>query len=69
VDDWENVTKNQQLVPIPHKNPVSKILSEYLENQRPKRAEGSADLDILEETVSGVREYFYKCLGRILLYR
>ncbi len=48
VDDWENVTKNQQLVPLPHVNPVDKILNDYMEHERPKRDEGSSALDILE---------------------
>jgi len=69
VDDWENVTKNNQLVPIPHPQPVTKILKEYLESERAKRAPGSAAVDILEETIAGLREYFDKGLGRILLYR
>ncbi|CAK7206212.1 Esa1p-associated factor [Sporothrix eucalyptigena] len=69
VDDWENVTKNQQLVPLPHKVPAETVLDDYLAFERPHREEGSASLDILEETVAGLREYFNKCLGRILLYR
>jgi len=69
VDDWENVTKNQQLVPLPHPHPVNEILDDYLAFERPHRQEGSAAMDILEETVAGLREYFDKCLGRILLYR
>ncbi|KAK0740536.1 MRG-domain-containing protein [Schizothecium vesticola] len=69
VDDWENVTKNQQLVPLPHKQPVTKILDDYLAYERPKHAEGSPSLEILEETIAGLLEYFDKCLGRILLYR
>ncbi|ERS99261.1 hypothetical protein HMPREF1624_04459 [Sporothrix schenckii ATCC 58251] len=69
VDDWENVTKNQQLVPLPHKVPAETVLDDYLTFERPHREEGSASLDILEETVAGLREYFNKCLGRILLYR
>lgn len=69
VDDWENVTKNQQLVPLPHAHPVDDILNDYLANERPKREEGSASMDILEEVTAGLREYFDKCLGRILLYR
>lgn len=69
VDDWENVTKNQQLVPLPHPHPVSEILADYMTYEKPKRQEGSASMDILEETVAGLREYFEKCVGRILLYR
>ena len=69
VDDWENVTKSQQLVPLPHKYPVNTILAEYQAYEAPKRATGSASADILEEVVAGLKEYFEKCLGRILLYR
>jgi mortality factor 4-like protein 1 len=69
VDDWENITKNNQLVPLPHPKPVTKILADYLAYERPHREEGSASLDILEEIVAGLREYFEKSLGRILLYR
>jgi len=69
VDDWENVTKSQQLVPLPHIHPVNEILNDYLAHERPRREEGSASLEILEEVISGLREYFDKCLGRILLYR
>ncbi|KAK4189922.1 hypothetical protein QBC35DRAFT_116248 [Podospora australis] len=69
VDDWENVTKNQQLVPLPHAHPVDEILNDYLRQEAPNRQPDSADLDIVEETVDGLREYFNRCLGRILLYR
>jgi hypothetical protein len=69
VDDWENVTKNQQLVPLPSAHPVNQILADYLAFEKPKRIAGSAQADILEEIVAGLKEYFEKCLGRILLYR
>jgi mortality factor 4-like protein 1 len=69
VDDWENVTKNQQLVPLPAAQPVTSILKDYLEYEQPKREAGSAQADILVEVVAGLKEYFDKCLGRILLYR
>jgi mortality factor 4-like protein 1 len=69
VDDWENITKNNQLVPLPHNKPVSKILDEYLTYEKPQREEGSSSMDILEEVVAGLREYFEKALSRILLYR
>lgn len=69
VDDWENITKNNQLVPLPHPHPVDEILNDYLAFERPSREDGSANMDILEEVVAGLREYFEKSLGRILLYR
>ncbi|KAL9573741.1 hypothetical protein ACKAV7_002285 [Fusarium commune] len=69
VDDWENITKNNQLVPLPHNKPVTKIFEDYLAHERPHREEGSSSMDILEEVVAGFREYFEKALSRILLYR
>lgn len=69
VDDWENVTKQQQLVPLPAKRTVNQILDEYMEVEKAKRVEGSPDMNLLEETVAGLKEYFDKTLGRILLYK
>ncbi|MCJ1476500.1 Esa1p-associated factor [Lambiella insularis] len=69
VDDWENVTKNLLLVPLPSKTPVNLILDTYFDEEKGKRRLGSAEADLLEEVVAGVKEYFDKCLGRILLYR
>lgn len=69
VDDWENVTKNQQLVPLPAQHSVTSIMADYLDYEKPKRQPGSAQADILEEVIAGLKEYFEKCLGRILLYR
>lgn len=69
VDDWENVTKNLSLVPLPSKTPVNQILTNYFDEEKNKRHLGSAEADLLEEVVAGVKEYFAKCLGRILLYR
>ncbi|MCJ1433102.1 Esa1p-associated factor [Xylographa pallens] len=69
VDDWENVTKNLLLVPLPSKTPVTLILDTYFDEEKGKRRLGSAEADLLEEVVAGVKEYFDKCLGRILLYR
>lgn len=68
VDDWENVTKNQQLVPLPRNPSVSQILQKYRESM-PKKREGSADTDIFDEVIAGLKLYFDKSLGTILLYR
>lgn len=69
VDDWEKVTKEQKLAVVPSPTPVNKFLSEYYDSEANNRRPGSADADLLEEVIAGVREYFNKSLGRILLYR
>ncbi|KAG9232184.1 MRG-domain-containing protein [Amylocarpus encephaloides] len=69
VDDWENVTKSQQLIPLPAAHTVSAIVDDYMAFEAPKRQVGSAQEHILEEVVAGLKDYFEKCLGRILLYR
>ena len=69
VDDWENVTKNQQLVPLPHEHPVNAILAEYAEEEKKHRMAASPEADLLEEVVAGLKLYFEVALGRILLYR
>ena len=69
VDDWEKVTKENKVAPTPAPISVTQFLSEYEEAESVHRRPGSADADILEEVIAGVKEYFNKALGRILLYR
>jgi mortality factor 4-like protein 1 len=69
VDDWEKVTKEQKLAQVPSPTTASQFLTEYYDSEAENRRPGSADADILEEVIAGVREYFNKSLGRILLYR
>lgn len=54
---------------MPHPHPVDNIINDYLEEERQTREPNSAHLDILEETMAGLKEYFEKSLSRILLYR
>lgn len=68
VDDWENITKNQQVVALPAKVPVNQILEDYMEKEKPKR-DSQANIDVLEEVIQGLREYFDKSLDKILLYK
>lgn len=68
VDDWENVTKNQQVVALPAPTSVNTILDTYAEEEKAKRTT-PADLDVLEEVIMGIKEYFDKSLDKILLYR
>ncbi|KAL8733051.1 MAG: hypothetical protein Q9181_003735 [Wetmoreana brouardii] len=69
VDDWEEVTKNLSLVPLPAAKPVNTIIDDYFEEEKEKRFPGSADMDFLEEVRAGLKEYFDVALGRMLLYR
>ncbi|PHZ12730.1 MRG-domain-containing protein [Rhizopus microsporus ATCC 52813] len=62
VDDWENITKNRLVLNIPGEYTVDKILDEY-KNQYPVKD------DVLDEFIKGIRLYFNKTLGSLLLYR
>lgn len=63
------MTKEQKLAAVPSPTPVTQFLNEYYKSEANSRRPGSADADILEEVIAGVKEYFNKSLGRILLYR
>ena len=69
VDDWEHITKNLLLVVLPAKKTANTIIADYYDYERPRRPDGSADSDLLEEFCEGLRDYFGKTLGRILLYK
>ncbi|KAJ4311030.1 Esa1p-associated factor [Neodidymelliopsis sp. IMI 364377] len=69
VDDWENITKNLQLVQLPASKPVAVILDEYFAYATSTGNRNSTETDILEEVIQGLKEYFNKSLGRLLLYR
>ncbi|KAJ1651947.1 Esa1p-associated factor [Dispira simplex] len=74
VDDWEHITKDHQLVPLPRRPSVSEILQRY----RDSKTEESAGKkrpghdryaeDILDEFIEGLKLYFNKALGNVLLY-
>lgn len=67
VDDWENVTKNQQLVSLPRNPTVAELLKQYK-----KSVEGGKNRrqdDVLSEVLAGIKTYFDKSLGNNLLYR
>lgn len=69
VDDWENITKNLQLVQLPSSRPAGVILDEYQKYAQATGSRNGTELDILEEVIAGLKEYFNKALGRLLLYR
>lgn len=69
VDDWENVTKSLLLVPLPSQAPANFIIDSYYNEEKNNRRLGSADADLLLELCCGLKLYFEKAVGKILLYR
>lgn len=69
VDDWERVTKNGSVVNLPAPKPVRQILQDWRDEEEPKRADNRIDVDVLDEVISGMLEYFDVMLDRVLLYR
>mmetsp|Transcript_1364 Transcript_1364/g.4093 ORF Transcript_1364/g.4093 Transcript_1364/m.4093 type:complete len:313 (-) Transcript_1364:1457-2395(-) len=65
IDDWEFITKEQKLVPLPRDPTVSAILSAWLQS---KSRRGIADR-ASREVADGLREYFDAALGTMLLYK
>ncbi|KAI9030028.1 MRG-domain-containing protein [Phycomyces nitens] len=69
VDDWESVTKNQQLVTLPRDPTINEILENYRVYKKEKKNGREITEELLEEVIQGVRIYFNKALGNMLLYR
>ncbi|KAI9833407.1 MAG: Esa1p-associated factor [Phylliscum demangeonii] len=69
VDDWEYVTKDSQLVPLPSERPVRAVMEAYYADESAKRIPGSPAADLLEEFVRDYTSYFASQLGKCLLYR
>ncbi|KAI7856501.1 MRG-domain-containing protein [Circinella umbellata] len=68
IDDWENVTKNQQLVELPRTPTITNLLEQYRKYKLDRKGSSGTE-DLLSEIIDGVKEYFNKALGTILLYR
>ncbi|PPR02928.1 hypothetical protein CVT24_012199 [Panaeolus cyanescens] len=70
VDDWESVTKNNQLVTLPRNPNVSTLLSEFAEYIKEKKPATVKEPSLLALTVvKGLQCYFDRALGTNLLYR
>lgn len=67
VDDWDLITRQKQLVPLPRKKTIADILDEYAK-YRAKNPNGIKP-GVAQEVVNGVQEYFNVMLGTQLLYK
>ncbi|CAL1702403.1 unnamed protein product [Somion occarium] len=70
VDDWEAVTKNSQLVPLPRSPSVIEILEEFKTYilEQPKTSLRDPPT-LLPTIIAGLQTYFDRALGANLLYR
>lgn len=71
VDDWEAITKNSQLIPLPRTPSVSDILTAYAASCASSSSSSSKGRSaaLTTEVCSGLKLYFEKSLGNNLLYR
>jgi len=72
VDDWEAITKNNQLVSLPRSPNVQELLEqwqEYMLKLDPKPSHLREPKLVLPTIVSGLTCYFDRSLGANLLYR
>jgi len=67
VDDWENITKDQKLVTLPRKPNVADILEDYKKLKVDTESKDASN-DVILEMLNGIKQYFDKALGNILLY-
>ena len=66
VEDWEKVVQDQKITRLPRSVTVANILDLFVEAKK-KKASASATVHL--EVVAGLREYFDRTLGKLLLYR
>lgn len=69
VDDWEFITKDRKLVDLPSAININKILKDYFTLKKADKSVSKQNLDIIDEFLKGLKIYFNKSLGLILLYR
>jgi len=68
VDDWESITKDQKLVTLPRKPSVADILDDYKKLKVDVENKDVVSNDVVLEMLNGIKQYFDKALGNILLY-
>ncbi|XP_067040317.1 mortality factor 4-like protein 1 [Acropora muricata] len=68
IDDWDLITRQKQLVPIPRKKNITEILDEYIKSRAANPDDGLKP-GVVQEVADGVQEYFNVMLGTQLLYK
>ncbi|XP_015765728.1 PREDICTED: mortality factor 4-like protein 1 [Acropora digitifera] len=68
IDDWDLITRQKQLVPIPRKKNITEILDEYIKSRAANPDDGLKP-GVVQEVADGIQEYFNVMLGTQLLYK
>ena len=68
IDDWDLITRQKQLVPIPRRRNIKEILDEYIKSRADNPDDGLKP-GVVQEVADGVQEYFNVMLGTQLLYK
>ena len=66
IEDWERITREKKLVPLPASTSIATLLDEFL-TQKAKRTTSHERL--YSEVSEGVKAYFEQALPTILLYK
>lgn len=67
VEDWEHVVQDQKIIRLPRECSVQVVLDQFVESKRKSRT--TAGVAVYQEIVAGLKEYFNRCLPKLLLYR
>jgi len=65
IEDWERITREKRLVPLPSQTSISTILEDFLQ----AKAKRSSHERVYGEVTDGIKTYFNQALGTILLYK
>lgn len=68
IDDWDLITRQKQLVPIPRTKNIKEILDEYIKSRAANPDDGLKP-GVVQEVADGIQEYFNVMLGTQLLYK
>jgi mortality factor 4-like protein 1 len=68
VEDWEKVVQDQKILTLPRSVTVTNILDLFVESKK-KKTSSNSSATVHLEVVAGLREYFDRTLGKLLLYR
>jgi len=69
LEDWDQITNYHKLVPLPRDPTVSGILESYVSSKKRAISQSSEDEKIINDLVAGLKDYFDRALGTLLLYR